>query len=273
MEAALKHEKLISFRSSRVTTDIATAIQKLEVTAVERGDVKVHFKGIAAGQTWDRVQARPGPLKLPAHLSMQPAGREVYLKVSFTEEGEDTFQRREAELAVLWGLAIPLGFTPWQRFPVPGKLAEVFHFLGPWDHIVDSMHGEGRGEWAWPSVCAAAQCAVGKWEGDQPLERYVQAQLHRMGINCGPVDGAIGDRTLGALRALGLVGVPVAKIAEALGQMKAPKPTKIERQVGHVILPGGHRAFTSGQVQSMRTKTGYTLSYDGPGKVILMIEG
>lgn len=273
MEATLKHEKLISFRSSPVTGDVEEAMQKLEVAAVERGDVKIHFTGVRAGTTWDAVRKSPGSTKLPPHLSMRPAGREMSLRVSLEDFKGDNLQRQEAELAVLWGLAVPLGFTPWQRYPVPGPLADVFHFLGPWGRIIDSLHGEGRGEWAWSSACAAAQCAVGKWEGDQPVERYVQAQLHRMGINCGPVDGSIGDRTLGSFRALGLGGMPLIEIAKALGTMNPPTPTKKQKRVGHVILPGGHRAFTSGDVQSMKTKTGYTLSVDGPGKVILMIEG
>lgn len=267
----MKHDKLVPFRSTLVTPDVEKAMQKLEKAAVEHGGVKIHYSGTPAQEAnW---QGEAGPTGLPPHLSMRMAGRELGLRVSLTDFDGDVGTRKELELAILWGLAVPLGFTPWQRYPVPGTHDHIFHFLGPWSHVIDSLHGEGRGEWAWPSACAAAQSVVGRWEGGQPTERLIQAHLHRLGINCGPVDGEVGERTLSALRALGLGGMPTAEIAKAVAKMKTPRPSPKAAKVGHVILPGGSQAFTSGEVRSMRTKTGYTLSCDGPGKVILMIEG
>ena len=267
--------KKVAYRSSQIVPDVVVAMGKLEGAAHERGGVKILYSGVKSSEaSWDGVGIDAGPTGLSPHLSMRPAGREVYLDVQLDSfEGSPAMQR-EAELAVLWGLAVPLGFVPWQRYPVPGPLDKVFHFLGVWGRVVDHLHGEGRGEEAWSSVCAAAQCEVGAWEGSMVAERTLQAHLHRLGIHCGPVDGLIGERTLRSIRALGLGGVPLEEVVEALSKMKIPSDPSVARKSGHLVLGGvDSQAFSSGGVSTVKTNTGYSVTVDGPGRLIVMIGG
>jgi hypothetical protein len=120
-------------------------------------------------------------------------------------------------LASLWSVVVPLRFTPWDRNPVPSSTDHVFHFLGPWQTLYERLIASGRGEHAWVSTCIAAQCDVGAWKGDRELQRFVQAQLHRIGQNPGPLDGQIGARTVAAIHALGLKSLrDLALLAEEL---------------------------------------------------------
>ncbi len=258
--------KLVAYRSSVVTPDTAEALRRLELVASERGGVRIRYRGVSSDEaSWDGVQRDPGPTGLPPHLSMRPTGREVYLSVT-TEEGTDPMR----ELAILWGLAVPLGFMPWGRYPVPSLHDHVFHFLGPWAIIPDFLNGEGRGEQAWPSVCAAAQCHVARWGGPKPTEHALQAHLHRLGIHCGPVDGNVGERTLSSLKAMGLGGIPIDQALQALCQMGPLTPEKGKRRVGFFTMSGSVEAFPSGQVHVTRTRAGYAVTADGPGKITLL---
>ena len=199
---------------------------------------------------------------------MRPTGREVRLKV--TLEGQEDGER---ELAALWGLAVPLGFVPWSRYPLPGPGDDVFHYLGPWQSLYDSLCGEGRGDEAWPSLCCAAQVDVGRWEGTRTAERVVQAQLHRLGVPCGAVDGVVGERTLGALRALGVQGLRLEDVGEHLVKMVPPRLPKGARVVGQIIVPGGKvNALAHGAVSLTRTAQGYAMTVDGPGRGILAVD-
>jgi len=198
---------------------------------------------------------------------MRPTGREIYLSV-LQEENKDPMEA----LAILWALAVPLGFMPWSRYPVPGALDHVFHYLGPWSLITDFLHGEGMGEAAWPSTCAAAQISVGTWGGDRLTERAVQTHLHRLGIHCGPVDGVVGERSLSSLRALGLGGLPIQAALAAMEKLKAPETMPAgERQMGYFTMKGARvAAFPSGQVHAVQTRAGYSVTVDGPGRLILL---
>lgn len=265
-------DALVAYRSSQVTTDTAGALRALERAGHELGGVRIHYRGVPAALTsWEGVGRDSGPTGLPAPLSFRPTGREVYLRVEFLDGRSDP-QRIQA-LSVLWSLAVPLGFVPWSRYPVPGPHEEVFHFLGPWASLGDFLSGEGRGDEAWPSMCAAAQCLVQKWEGHKPLEVEVQSHLHRLGIHCGPVDGMIGDRTLSSLKALGMGSVP---LSEVVGQLRrftptAPRKAEADRQVAHFSTGGPvPEAFTSGMVHTIKTRTGYAVAADGPGRLILL---
>jgi hypothetical protein len=204
---------------------------------------------------------------------MRPAGREVYLRAELTDFPGPESMRESAEIAAMWSLAVPLGFVPWSRWPVPGPHSRVFHYLGPWAPLGDFLQGEGRGEEAWPSMVAAAQSMAGAWEGTKPTERSVQSHLHRLGIHCGPVDGQVGERTLQSLRALGFAGLPLTRTLEALEKMEATPPTsgEGERRVGHFSMDGVlPEAFTSGQIHTVKTKTGYAVTVDGSGRLILL---
>jgi len=196
-----------------------------------------------------------------------PPNPEVYLGISGL--GGDRLQ----ELAVLWSLAVPLGFIPWDRYPVPSPTSRVFHYIGHWDTVGDFLHGEGRGDHAWPSMVCAAQIEVGTWGGNRITERTVQMHLHRLGIHCGPIDGNIGSVTIAAMKAMGLGGVEVSRVVEALSKMSAPSETPSAGRVqGHLVLGGvAMNAFTSGGVHTVKTRNGYAVTVDGPERLILTV--
>lgn len=273
---AVTRTKLVQYRTSAITSDVSEAMRKLESRAHEFGNVRIGFKSTSkAAHEWGAVRDHPGPTHCKPEWSMVPSGREVYLDLRFIEdEGEDAEETRpERELATLWGLAIPLGFTPWLRYPLPGPGDDVFHFLGPWQTLYDHLISIGRGEEAWPSVACAAQSDVGAWQGSHPTERFVQAQLHRVGINIGPVDGQIGEVTAEGIRRAGFHGQALDKVAEGLVKMQIPSPGPDEEEkTGHVLVPGKNLSIVcSGQVASTRTPTGATLDIKGPGRVVVDI--
>lgn len=214
-------------------------------------------------KTWSEVRDSPGPCQLPPERSPLPAGREVYLWL----DGPGTV---EARLGLLWGLAVPLGFVPWQRYPEPGTTEHVFHCWGPWRLIEDHLITAGRGESAWPSLCAAAQSEIGAWEGPQALSRLVQAHLHRLGHACGPVDGIVGPMTSQALAAAGLGKL---SLEEALAQLAARIPTqpvasRAPRR-GRLELDVPAIVHASGGVRSVRTPHGFMLTISGEGRLVV----
>jgi hypothetical protein len=176
-----------------------------------------------------------------------------------------------SDLRSLWSIAIPLGFTPWSRWPVRGDLDDLFHFAGPWQQVVDRLLAEGRGELAWQSACCAAACDVGVWDGDRDLERFVQAQLHRVGANPGAVDGVVGRRMAAALSSVGLAGDLDAAAAELSGRTgpSGARPDPSGRWTGHVSIPGMTSIATYGKAASVRIPGGAALTIEGPGRVVI----
>lgn len=263
---SLTRTQLVAHRSSVTTPDTAERLRQLEAR-VAKWHTRLHLAYTGVKRTdanWRGAGKNP-------HLSMAPSGREVRLRVQLPAD-RPSDEARHQEVAMLWGFAVPLGFTPWNRYPVPGPEDDLFHYLGPWQTLFDHLCSEGRGELAWPSVCCAAQCDVGTWEGDKRVERFVQSQLHRLGLHCGPVDGVIGERTQGALNALGITGKTLEEIAEVLKQYREPSRPKGERRFGHIVIDGDDVAvFAHGQIAAQRTKQGVALAIDGPGRVILDI--
>ena len=233
--------------------------------------MRVKYRGVPAGlASWEGVHKDPGPTGLSQELSLRPSGREVYLSL----EHENNPPALDL-LGTLWSLVVPLGFMPWSRFPVPGPQDSLFHFPGPWEGLLDSLHSEGLGERAWPSFATAAQCEVGTWEGPFPTERAIQTHLHRLGIHCGAIDGKMDERVLSSFKALGFGGLPAVKMLEALERMQ-PLPVKEEEhaQLGHFVLKGRKvEAFSSGKVNAAKTRTGYAVEATGPGRLILLIGG
>jgi len=261
---------LIAYRSSLVTQDTYDALRRLEQAAKKMGGVKIQYKGVSRKNcSWEGVTQDAGPIGLPAPISMRPTGREIYLSLKV-----DGVKDPMRILAILWSLAVPLGFVPWDRYPTPSATDRVFHYLGPWRTVGEFLQGEGRGEVAWPSMCGAAQCEAKTWDGERLLERQVQTHLHRLGVHCGPVDGEIGSVTLSALSALGLAGLEMVDVVKAVARMKVPrkKTKKKARKRGHVVLDDvSAEVFTSGGIHTVRTRTGYSLTVDGPGRMILMV--
>lgn len=271
----MQREKLVQFRKGLLTSDTAEALRHLEMRAAKITDMKFRLKIDCRPPTqmsWDSVREDEGPTGNRPEWSAIPTGREVYLELNFIEDPGDLEDQSNRELAILWGLVVPLGFLPWDRYPIQSKTSKVFHYPGPWHPLMDCMLGMGRGEEAWPSFCAAAQADVGSWEGSQSTERFVQAQLHRLGHNCGPVDGLIGQRTETVLRGAGYYGEQLSKVSEALSKAQpAEKPTRVEtRGGGHLVVPTDKFSIVShGQVHTTKTSTGAALDIRGPGRVVV----
>lgn len=251
----MRRQHLHNHLGMALTLDTIEAFRALEKAADERGWL-VEVTNIPPP-----IPPSEGP------LSLHPAGRQVQFCLR-RPEGETDLQQA---LNAAWGFAVPLGFTPWTRYPLVGAPGEyVFHFFGPWRVVYDRLMSEGRGHLAWPSLCCAAQVDVGVWDSVDADRRFVQAQLHRVGRNCGAIDGIIGPRTTECIDTLGLKRADFTRVAEYLQEMDDPSIKVKPRQVGHVALPGRDLSISAfGGVKVTRTSQGATLTVDGPGRVIL----
>jgi len=179
-------------------------------------------------------------------------------------------------LSKLWSIAVPLGFTPWSRYPVPGTLNENLYFLGPWQAVLDRLCAEGRGHLAWPAMCKAAEADMQDLESgeeeevsEEELVLFIQAQLHRVGMNPGNLDGVLGSRTKEALTVLGAPLDPKTS-SEYLAGLPTPRTIQYEEGPwrGQVSGHGLVSIATHGQVAVTRTANGAALTIEGPGRVI-----
>lgn len=242
----MERTRLINYRGLISTPDMAQALRTLETKASEN-DWKV------------AVSAGPSP--------MSQAGREVLIQLKRKD-------RTPLEaLHAAWGFAIPLGFTPWARWPVIEGDPDIrFHFLGPWQVVGDNLLAEGRGHLAWTSMQAAALVDVGRWEGSHQTERYIQAQLHRVGKNPGPIDGIIGPRTTGQIHTLALGRSSLDDLVEALTEMEPPQPRVSEIGSGHIFVHGREVVIQgAGGVKVQKRPGGALLAISGPGRVVVDI--
>jgi len=246
---------LMIYKGLIVTPDVAEALRVLEVAA-NKGKWKVRFK----------------PADMPAYspISLEPAGREV--RFVFERAGVAIASPQES-LYAAWGFVVPLGFTPKLRDPLIELGHDVFHYLGPWQALYGKLLAEGRGHLAWPSVCCAAQTDVGVWQGDKAEARFVQAQIHRLKRNCGPIDGIIGQRTAAAMESLALPRGSLAVVAEHLriaGDPLATVNSKVSR--GHIHL-SGHEMVVAGHggVRTWPMDNGAGIEVSGPGRIIVNV--
>jgi hypothetical protein len=265
----------IQYNKLTVTTDTASALRQLEKRAESLKTIRLNVEGPTLDQmTWGQVRKNPGPTHLPPEWSAVPTGREVYLSVENLTDQEPKESKNERALATLWAIAVPLGFTPFGRYPLPGAYSNVFHFMGPWDILMEHMLGAGRGEAAWPGFCAAAQADVGAWEGSHQTERYIQGHLHRLGYNCGAVDGLVGNSVVASLKAAGMSGKPLVDVAEELANRSTPTKRQPRKSVeGTMTLPDvDFSIHTYGQVRTIRTPTGALLSVMGSGRIVVDIQ-
>lgn len=275
----ITRESLVQYKRGVLTRDTVEALRHLEMRAARLQDMTVSFNASSwtrEEMKWARIRTdRPDPLGHPPEWSAKPTGRLVSLNIAFKDDPGEEVTRRERQLAVLWGLAVPLGFVPWNRYPLVGITDALFFYPGPWHPLMDSLMGQGRGEEVWPSFCAAAQVDVGSWEGNRPVERFVQAQLHRLGYHCGPIDGIIGNATEAAMRGSGYYGHPLTELAEKLAEAHPAEPPKIGDKVdGHVILPFDNFSIASyGQIRTVKTRQGASLDISGPGRVVIDVRG
>jgi hypothetical protein len=243
-------ERLIQYRSElSVTSDTAGKLRELEAKAKEYGWSVIYLPF---------EEERPA---ISEESSLGRAGREIRFDLT-----HDTTKKPKQKLAAMWSLAVPLGFTPWSRYPVLGEHQHIFHYLGPWGVLYDRICAEGRGHLAWDSVRTASLVDVGALEGPKTLEKFIQAQLHRLGHNPGPLDGMVGPRTIKSLEALGLKGLPFAEMAEEMMKKSAKKPPPSKRGTGHITIPGRSLSVTSfGSVKTLQTNNGVALDVGGAG--------
>lgn len=247
--------RLTNHQGHIVTPDTQAAIRALEKRAFGMGKWKLIF----------------GAATCKGTNSLAPAGRELRLRLHRSDKSH------QEALNALWACAIPLGFTPNDRWPRPSETDAVFYFLGPWQALNDRLLAEGRGHLAWPSVCIAAQIDVGVWSGDKETERFIQAQFHRIGMNVGPLDGVIGTRTAAAIAALGLDRPTLAK-AQVYLQTAEPRttPPRSTKQAvrGHLTVPGHVvRVQAFGAVKAQQHgQAGAFLTANGKGRFVVEVE-
>lgn len=263
--------RIVQYRRGSFTPDLVEALRRLE-QRVAKLNATLTIEG--PGQlemTWERVRQDPGPTGLPPEWSAVPTGREVYLRLKINRDEGSEASRRERELAMLWAVVVPLGIVPFTRYPLAGPHDSVFHFFGEWGLLMDHLLGAGRGEAGWPSFCCAAQVDVGRWEGGRVTERLVQSHLHRIGFNVGSVDGIVGNKTQGALRAAGLHSLPMSDVAKQIVEMPPHIPPVLERDVqGRLEMPDvDFSIHPYGQVRATRTVRGADLQISGPGRVVI----
>lgn len=263
--------QLVQHKNGVFTPDTVDALRKLE-RQISKLNARLKIRGRPLPEMkWNHVREDPGPTGLPPEWSAVPTGREVYLKLEISDDQEPDASRRERELAMLWAMTVPLGFVPYTRYPLPGPHDEVFHFVGEWNTLMDQLLGAGRGEAGWPGFCCAAQIDAGKWEGPRPTERLVQIHLHRIGFNIGPIDGILGNKTQGGLRAASLHSIPLKEAAERIEKMAPHVPKLLDREVqGRLEMPDvDFSIHPYGQVRTTRTVQGADLHISGPGRVVL----
>jgi len=111
---------------------------------------------------------------------------------------------KDKQLDVFWELAKPFGWRPVISAPSEGA-AESWHFdfMGPWLPVYERLltlklrASDGK---AYSMTAHAACTDIGEYGPlARPVERAVQAQLHRAGFNPGVIDGFMGAKTLAAV--------------------------------------------------------------------------
>lgn len=245
----MHRQRIRVYKGFMVTADVAEALRLLEAKASERG--------------WRVRYTAPERPSGHQPLSLLKAGREVHLRFEKDAEGP------QAALNAAWGCAVPLGFTPKLRHPLVEPGCEVFHYFGPWQGIYGKLLAEGRGHLAFPSVCAAAQVDVGEWAGDKEEARFVQAQLHRLDRNPGPIDGVVGQRTAAAIESLNLARGTLTVVAEHLRTANSPKRDQTHQR-GHLLVPG-HKLVAEGYggVKVWPMDNGAGIDVSGPGRLVV----
>jgi len=101
------------------------------------------------------------------------------------------------QLDRFWELARPLGWTPIIKEATEG-VSENWHFdfWGEWTRVKE-VYG-----YAVASMCGHLDIGIGVYSDD--LDKLLQAQLHRAGIDVGPIDGAIGPKTRAGAKYAGI---------------------------------------------------------------------
>lgn len=101
------------------------------------------------------------------------------------------------QLDKFWEIAIPLGWTPIIKDASEG-VSENWHFdfWGEWARV-KKVYG-----YSVASMCGHLDLGIGVYGDD--LDKLLQAQLHRAGVDVGPIDGAIGPKTKTGAKYVGI---------------------------------------------------------------------
>lgn len=262
----MKRIKVTNYGPLLATPDTAQALDKL-TERLKTLNYKLKLSELTPHYFDEAVKTPMSKL-----LYLGDAGRAVSLTAI---PNEVQTMRPQQDLAVLWHAAVPLGFTPWQRHPFCSPLSHIFHFLGPWQFVHDRLIAEGRGDHAWLSAALAAQVDVGVYTGDRIVERFVQAQLHRIGYNPGILDGIVGGRTASAIKASGLTGLTLQEVSERLSRAPTGVPRVSEGEGrAHLLLRNvGAHIETFGHVQHVTTPQGAELLVKGSGRLVVDFAG
>jgi hypothetical protein len=245
----LSRTHLVRFKGVDLTPDTAAALTALQENAFATGGWQLEFGGDHQRDHFDGIVGRGVSLVLTHPTISVPANR---------------------CLEALWGFAVPLGFTPWDRWPLESDTEDLFIFMGPWEPLKDRLLAEGRGHLFWPSFRAACQVDAGLWQGDKSVVRFVQAQLHRIGLNPGPIDGDVGPRTVAAMETLGLKRPALETVAEYLRTAEPPQAPQQMTGKGHIVIPGRKLVFSAfGRVNAVRTNQGAALTIQGKGRIVV----
>lgn len=94
----------------------------------------------------------------------------------------------DKQLDKYWEIAKPLGWSPIIKEAKEGTTENWhFDFWGEWQRVKD-VYG-----YSVASMCGHLDVGIGVYGDD--LDKLLQAQLHRAGIDVGPIDGAVGPNT------------------------------------------------------------------------------
>lgn len=237
---------LVNYRGNLVHKDCISILEKVDKQGKELGLKPITFKGA------------PLDYKFSPYSALH-TGREISIY-------------SDNNIADIWSLVIPLGLIPWNRYPVNDSNTHKFHYYGKWTSVINTLHEEGLGEYAWSSFCCVSLIEIGKWEGDNTLIRTVQTHLHRLGVHCGPVDGVLNERTVLGLKSLGLLNKQLPETIEALSNLTYIQDNKPkETSTGLLFINNECEVITTGQVQAVKTNQGYRFHIGGQGKIIAHI--
>lgn len=199
----------------------------------------------------------------PVETDLAQSGREICFEMKHIDGFDTTSQN---QINALWGLAVPLGLTPYNRYPLDDSLSFMFHHFGCWQPLMERILAEGRGHLMWSSIVCASLCDIGKWGGDKTLVRTVQSQLHRVGYNCGVIDGVIGSRTLRCIQANKLEGLSITEMVEILNKQKKKEVAVNKSTKGFISLPNRQFQVTSyGGVHTVKNNNGFSIESNSRG--------
>lgn len=194
-----------------------------------------------------------------------PYGRTVSMRVK--GDGGDSV------ISIGWSLAIPLGFTPFIRYPMRMDGDDIYHYFGHWRAYYDGLCSRGMGGIAWREFITASLVETGQWSGTKRTERTVQANLAKLGLYFGPIDGMVNEETLSAIEAAGLSGKEITEVSTALEGREVQQEKHRGRSTGYILFQDASVAVSGyGSVSYSKTATGYAVTASGKCRLLVDID-